>query len=205
MENPYRVLGVSENDSDEHIKSVYRELCKKYHPDLRANDISAKEAEAKMAEINAAYDSIMNMRRGGASNSYTGGYSYNSTPSQFADIRRLINQRRIAEAQELLDGVPSNMRNAEWHFLKGTVLYSRGWFNDAFSYFETAHGMEPYNSEYAAAYNQMYARRNGTYNPRGYNTAGGNVDNACNDMCCQMMFFNCLCNSCCDGDCIPCC
>lgn len=202
MENPYRVLGVAETASDEQIKAVYRELCKKYHPDLRPEGVSQQEAEKKMAEINAAYDQIMLSRRGTASGSGAAYGSYGA--SQFADIRRLINQRRIPEAEELLDGVPAALRNAEWHFLKATVLYSRGWFNDAFGYFATAHRMEPNNSEYAAAYNQMSARRNGTYNPGGYRTAGSPMDNSCNDMCCDFMLCNCLCNIC-DGDCNPCC
>ena len=203
MENPYKVLGVAETASDEQIKAVYRELCKKYHPDLRSEGISREEAEKKMAEINAAYDNIMLSRRGSNSSgsSYSGAYA---GASQFADIRRLINQRRIPEAEELLDGVPQNSRNAEWNFLKATVLYSRGWFNDAFSYFEKAHRMDPNNSEYAAAYNQMSARRNGTYNRGGYRTAGGPMESSCNDMCCDFMLCNCLCNVC-DGDCNPCC
>ena len=202
MENPYKVLGVAEQASDEQIKDVYRELCKKYHPDLRPDDISKEEAEKKMAEINAAYDQIIKMRRGGASSSYNGGY--NTNYSQFADIRRLINERRIAQAEELLDGVPAANRNAEWHFLKATVLYSRGWFNDAYNHFETAHRMDPGNSEYAATYQQMSARRNGSYNPGGYRTAGGPMRSSCDDTCCNLLMCDCCCE-CMGGDLIPCC
>ena len=51
MENPYKVLGVAENASDEQIKETYRELSKKYHPDLCSDSIPKDEAERKMAEI----------------------------------------------------------------------------------------------------------------------------------------------------------
>ena len=201
MENPYRVLGVAESASDEQRKEVYRELCKKYHPDLRPEDVSRESAEARMAEINAAYDEIMKMRRGGSNgSSYAGGYS-SANYSQFADIRRLVNQRRIAEAEELLDGVPSGSRNAEWHFLKGTVLYQRGWFNDAFNHFETAHRMDPSNGEYAQTYSQMSARRNGHYNPGGYRTSRSGGD--CGDMCCNLIMCDCCCE-CLGGDLIRC-
>jgi len=197
VENPYKVLGVAENASDEQIKDVYRELSKKYHPDLCSDNIPREEAERKMAEINAAYDEIMRLRRGAQGSS-----SY-SQSTGFADIRRLINQKRIAQAEELLDGTPSAARNAEWHFLKASVLYSRGWFNDAYTHFEAAARMDPSNREYAAAFNQMQQRRAGTYTPGGYRTSNSGSGCGC-DMCSSLLCADCCCE-CMGGDLIPCC
>lgn len=119
-----------------------------------------------MSEINAAYDTIMNMRRGNASSgsSYAGG---GSGRSQFADIRRLINANRIVEAEELLNGVPEGSRNAEWYFLKGSVFYARGWLNEATNYFSRAVSMDPQNAEYRAALNQISYQRNTGFNTQG--------------------------------------
>lgn len=57
MRDPYEVLGVSRDASDEDIKKAYRKLAKQYHPDVNPGD---KTAEEKMKEINAAYDAIKN-------------------------------------------------------------------------------------------------------------------------------------------------
>ena len=83
MNDPYAVLGVSRNATDEEIKKAYRELAKKYHPDVNPGD---KNAEQKMKEINAAYDAIKNGDTGpagygsaGQSAGYGGYGSYGKT------------------------------------------------------------------------------------------------------------------------------
>ena len=55
--DPYQVLGVSPNASEDEIRQAYRRLAKQYHPDLNPGD---KTAAQKMNEINAAYDAIKN-------------------------------------------------------------------------------------------------------------------------------------------------
>ena len=55
MRDPYSVLGVDQNASDEEIKKAYRELARKYHPDNYQNNPLADLAEEKMKEINEAY------------------------------------------------------------------------------------------------------------------------------------------------------
>lgn len=65
MNDPYAVLGVSSSASEEEIKRAYRDLVKKYHPDNYANNPLADLAEAKMKEVNEAYDAIMKARTQG--------------------------------------------------------------------------------------------------------------------------------------------
>ena len=55
--DPYRVLGLSPGASKDEVTKAYRKLAKKYHPDLNPGD---EQAAKKMAEVNAAYDSIIN-------------------------------------------------------------------------------------------------------------------------------------------------
>jgi DnaJ-class molecular chaperone len=53
MNDPYTVLGVQRGDSDEAIRTAYRKLAKKHHPDLNPGK---PDATTKFAEMNAAYD-----------------------------------------------------------------------------------------------------------------------------------------------------
>ena len=59
MFDPYSVLGVSRNASDEEIKKAYRNLSRKYHPDANVNNPNKAQAEEKFKEIQAAYNQIM--------------------------------------------------------------------------------------------------------------------------------------------------
>lgn len=202
MTDPYKVLGVSPSATDEQIKEAYRELAKKYHPDSYQNNPLADLASEKMSEINEAYDTIMSMRRGSGSGRAAG------TAGAFSDVRRLINQNRLVEAEELLGGVPSPNRDAEWYFLKGSIFYTRGWLDEAFNHFAQACRMNPNNPEYTAAYNNLMWQRQtgrpgseqGPYRQPG-NMAGG--CSAC-DMCSGLICADCCCE-CMGGDLIRCC
>ncbi len=223
MTDPYSVLGVSPTASDDEVKTAYRNLAKKYHPDnySGAPDVAELAAE-KMSHINEAYDTIVNQRKNGASSGsynssssssnynygYNGGGTYSgSQHTDFADVRNLLSAGRVTDAEMVLDGVPAGRRNAEWYFLKGTVLYRRGWIDQAYAYFETAVKSSPNNAEYQAAYNQISQQRSGRsggyqYHPRSNNSSCGDgcgpcstcVGLICADSCCE----------CCGGDLISC-
>ena len=87
MINPYQVLGVSPNASDDEIKKAYRTLSRKYHPDANINNPNKDQAEEKFKEVQQAYDQIMKEKQSGGSfgggygnagtSGTTGGYYYN--------------------------------------------------------------------------------------------------------------------------------
>lgn len=208
MNNPYDVIGVPHNATDEEIKSAYRELAKKYHPDNYADSPLREVADEKMSEINAAFDSIMNDRRknGYSQTAQTTQSAYRqtngnaNTNSNFADIRAMIQSNRLVDAEELLDGIPLGNRDAEWYFLKGSIYYSRGWLDDALNNFTTACKLNPNNAEYRAALNRMGWQRQGNmggYGQGAYrapnNQMGGRGCSAC-DICQGLICADCLCN-----------
>ena len=63
--DPYEVLGVSRNASDDEIKKAYRTLSRKYHPDANVNNPNAAQAEEKFKQVQAAYDQIMKEKEQG--------------------------------------------------------------------------------------------------------------------------------------------
>ena len=71
MQDPYSILGVSRDASDEDIKKAYRKLSRIYHPDANINNPNKDQAEAKFKEIQQAYQQIMKEKEMGASG-YTG-------------------------------------------------------------------------------------------------------------------------------------
>ncbi len=199
--DPYEVLGISPTATDDEVKTAYRAMARKYHPDNYANNPLSDLAEEKMQEINDAYDAIVRMRKNGGSRTTGTAGSYNSGytgATRHNDIRQMIAQNRINDAEMLLDGIPSHARDAEWFFLKGSVLYKKGWLEEAFTHFQTACRMDPANMEYRQAFNQINTYRQ----TGGYRTAGGGMD-AC-DVCQTLWCADCCCE-CMGGDLIRCC
>lgn len=196
MRDPYEVLGVSPTASDDEIRTAYRELARKYHPDNHQGSPLEDMAEEKMVELNNAYDRIMDMRR-------TGGASSGSVSPEYSEIRRQIQMGNITVADGLLDRISA--RSAEWFFLKGTVCYNRGWLNEAYNYYSNAVRMEPTNAEYRAAFQNMNQARQGnmagdTSPYRNIHMGGCNVCDMCNGLICA----DCCCE-CFGGDLIRCC
>ena len=82
MTDPYSVLGVSRDASDEEIKKAYRTLSRKYHPDANINNPNKDKAEEMFKTVQQAYNQIMKEKEGGYTSSYsqnrggTGSYGY---------------------------------------------------------------------------------------------------------------------------------
>ena len=193
-QDPYKVLGVSPDASDEEIKQAYRRLAKKYHPDLNPGD---QEAARKMQEVNAAYEQIKNPEKAAGSNpggygGYGGGYydpfggyrqqSGGQTGDQYQQAAyQYLRFDQYREALNVLNNCSD--RNARWYYLSALANNGLGNQVTALEHIRRAVSMEPDNPEYLDALNRIenggavYRQHAGAF--RGFSMGG----NPCASLC----------------------
>lgn len=205
--NPYKVLGVSENASQEEIRKAYLALVKKYHPDKYTDEGMKELANEKLKEINQAYEILVKKKdepysqQGYSQQGYSHqGYSQQNYwrgqgsysgeyQSEFARARSYLSQNNLNAAKAILDNIP--LHNGEWNYLYGVIHFRMGWYNQARQYLSEACRQNPNNSEYRNAYESLL--RNGSPYTQGGMDMGGHDCDMC-DLCSACMCMNCLCN-----------
>ena len=204
MKDPYEVLGVSRNASEEEIKKAYKELVQKFHPDKYAGNPLEDLAQEKMKEVNEAYDALTKGKgntsygstgfSGGSSDNYSGGYSggYSGNSVVFAEVRRLIGIGQLQEAENVLNGIGNH--TAEWYYLKGVIALRRGWMDEAQQNFRIAVSMDPTNADYQSAFRS--ASGGGAYSYRQQRQTNNQSGIDCCDVCTAFMCLDCMCDIC---------
>ena len=223
MNNPYDVLGVSENASDDEIKKAYRKLSRKYHPDANINNPNKSQAEEKFKEVQQAYQQIMDIRSGKAGSYGTGyGNSGSGSTNPFDDFGfggfggfGGFNQRQRTASNQTADEkyltaaydyirtgyyeqalnvlMQVETRNARWYFLSAIANLNVGNNIIAEQHAAQAVNMEPDNMEYRSLYSQIQQGAT-RYTQRSEPYGGMQMSG---DPCMQCCMANLLCNCCC--------
>lgn len=226
MRDPYEVLGVSRNATEEEIKKAYKALSRKYHPDANIDDPQA--AEEKFKEIQQAYQQVMKDRtegynyrgssygggsQGGSSGSYGGfggwdfgsfgGFGgFGSSETGYEEdgyLRAAGNYVRngyYREARNVLDGMEEQARNARWYYYSALAHAGLGNQVSALEHARRAAALEPDNRTYS---NLLYQFENGGAWYRQRQHTYGRPYVAGDGLCLKLCIANMICNLCCGG------
>lgn len=161
IDDPYRVLGLQPGASDEEVKRAYRQLAKKYHPDMNPGD---PHAAKMMNDINAAYDQIKNPpRQTTTSNAYDpfkewhhrDEETYENQRTEYIAAWRYLRSGSYEEALYVLNTVPSSERTAEWYYLSAIANTNLGNRVRGFEHINQACRLDPNNEQYQLAKEQI--------------------------------------------------
>ena len=223
MMDPYQVLGVSRNDSDEEIKKAYRKLSRKYHPDANINNPNKEQAEEKFKEVQQAYDTIMKQKQSGSDfysnassynsqnqgqgpfNGFSGNYYYRSdsradyantqdVPPRYRAAANYINSGYYREANVALGDVPFSERTAMWYYLSAMANHGEGNNATAIEHINRAVELEPNNARYRQ-YQQILAFGGNWYTNMG--SSYSRPYQGSGGWCLSFLVMELLCNYCC--------
>ncbi len=211
ISDPYTVLGLSRDASEEETTKAYRRLARKYHPDV--NHGSA-EAAKRMTEINSAYEQI---KSGDTAQGYSSAYQ-NGNPggnngngnaedpfgsgfnpfegfdffgggggsgrqfSEYEPVKRYINAGQYRQAMQALSGIAD--RSAEWFYYSAIVNANCGNKISSLKHARTAVQMEPDNPEYQRILNHIESGgRVYSQQSRAYGMPNINISRICLGVC----------------------
>ncbi len=226
MTDPYSLLGVDRNASDDEVKKAYRRLSRKYHPDANINNPDKEEAEAKFKEVQQAYQQIMDERERGYS---SGGFEGNSQSGygpfggfggygpfgggdlfrgyggrqnrqeteEDVHLRAAANYIRSGHYKEALNVLEGiKDRSALWYFYSASANSGIGNNVTALEQAKEAVRLDPGNTQYQMLLERL--QNGGTWYERRQMSFGypGTFDTSC---CVRLCVANILCNLCCGG------
>ncbi len=139
--NAYEVLKIPQNATRDEIRTSYRALARRWHPDRFMEGPERDWANEKMAEINAAYRACLD--------GTAVPMAANEEQERLAQVQQMIDDGNFSSARKLLNSFTT--RCAEWNYLFGAVLMKTSDVQKALIYLSVAAHQQPGNAKYAAA------------------------------------------------------
>lgn len=140
MNEYLRILGLNEDAGADEIHAAYLKLARKWHPDRFPEGPDRIEAEEKMTDINCAYNQLIS-------------HAHSMVPpngmDRFQEVRFLIEAGQLSRARKLMTDM--TLRDSEWNYHFGMMLYKRNDFKKAITYLSIAVHQSPDHEEYKKA------------------------------------------------------
>lgn len=198
----YKLLGVTQDYSDEAIIEKYEELKRKYKSERFLEGDAGNHAAKMLNEIDIAFNEIMSYRKQKSNNG--------SKAQALTDVECAIKSGNLNLAQQKLDDF--NERDAEWHYLQSVIYYKKNWINESKKQLEIAISMNANEPKYKKALDKLNesvsqgAKINSDWNGSNKPHPSSDYDNepenqlggdSCAQWCCDMIICNTLLNCCC--------
>lgn len=210
MTDPYQILGVDRNASDEEIKRAYRKLSRKYHPDsnIGKSEAEREAAEERFKEIQRAYKAIMSGEAKTDAYGGYGGYGYGGYSGQreqrtasmdqdeayYQACANFIRNRMYEEALRTLSDIKN--RNGRWYYFSAMANAGMGNTASAQAQIQKACELEPANMEYRQFMTRLQSGA-GWYMDMGQSYGAPDMSGA--GFCYKLCLLNIFCNICCGG------
>lgn len=207
--DPYKVLGIRRDATEEEIKKAYRTLSRKYHPDANVGNPDQDRYEEKFKEVQQAYRQIMDIRDGktSAAQNYADpfgfGQSYGQERQESQDEQYLrsaasyIQGGFYREGLNVLEQIDKNKRRGAWYYYSAFANYRMGNNAIGVEHARIACAFEPNNFMYRRLLMAMtggetrYQERSGRY--------GGNPTMQMPNYCMQTVGAMLCMSACCGG------
>lgn len=198
QKNPFVILKVSENATQQEVYEAYAELKEKYSNERFSEGEKGKEAAKKLSEIEAAYAEAMEILKNRSFIEDTG--------SVYGGIAKLIKEGKLNEAQDKLDNMTA--RDGEWHYYQAGIYHAKNWLNESKAQLEIAVSMDPSNTKYKETLEKLLNKMNGqgagSQSRSGYERNREDMSNgggcSCCDFCLGFLCADACCN-CLGGGC----
>ena len=210
--DPFVILGISKDSSQSEILEAYKEKRAYYQEHVFDEGENGAQAARMLGQLDEAYQQAMEISHESATVSGEG-------DSSLEAVRNAIRNKDVEAAQRALDEI--SYRGAEWHYYQSIVFYEKNWLNDSKKQLELAIEMDPSNTKYTRALDNLKKKIDGSrpYDKQGSQGVYGKSDQASNrtysqhdsdvadGICttCQALWCADCCCECMGGDLIRCC
>lgn len=210
--DPFVILGISKDSSQSEILDAYKIKRAYYQEHVFDEGESGAQAARMLGQLDEAYQQAMEISHESATVSGEG-------DSSLEAVRNAIRNKDVEAAQRALDEI--SYRGAEWHYYQSIVFYEKNWLNDSKKQLELAIEMDPSNTKYTRALDNLKKKIDGSrpYDKQGSQGVYGKSDQASNrtysqhdsdvadGICatCQALWCADCCCECMGGDLIRCC
>ena len=171
--DPFVILGISKDSSQSEILEAYKEKRAYYQEHVFDEGENGAQAARMLGQLDEAYQQAMEISHESATVSGEG-------DSSLEAVRNAIRNKDVEAAQRALDEI--SYRGAEWHYYQSIVFYEKNWLNDSKKQLELAIEMDPSNTKYTRALDNLKKKIDGSrpYDKQGSQGVYGKSDQASN-------------------------